>query len=82
MMTPRELWARLRTWGNRDELDAQVVAELDEHLHLLARDHERIWPTEKGQRFLNDLLETFLSGESPKPARRVISICSTGTGRP
>src|SRR3990172_2960772 len=29
---------------------------------LLERDHERVRPTERGQRFLNDLLEIFLPG--------------------
>ncbi len=39
-----------------------VLAELDraEKEGLLARDHVRAWPTEKGQRFLNALLERFL----------------------
>ena len=34
---------------------------------LLARDHLRIRPTARGQRFLNDLLEPFLPG-APRPA--------------
>lgn len=39
-----------------------VLAELDraDKEGLLARDHVRAWPTEKGQRFLNALLERFL----------------------
>ena len=41
MMNVRELWTRLTTWRNRDELDALVAAELDEHLQLLARDYEK-----------------------------------------
>ena len=49
---------------------------------LLARDHAHIRPTPRGARFLNELLETFLPGERPKPAPRVISICSPGTRRP
>jgi putative oxygen-independent coproporphyrinogen III oxidase len=47
---------------------------------LLERDHARIRPTAKGQRFLNDLLEGFLA--PAQPARRVISISSPGTARP
>jgi oxygen-independent coproporphyrinogen-3 oxidase len=38
---------------------------------LLARDWKRIRPTERGQRFLNELLETFLTAES----------CDGSTGR-
>jgi len=49
---------------------------------LLARDHARIAPTEKGRRFLNDLLEIFLEAQPPERRRRVISICSAGTARP
>jgi predicted permease len=41
MMRPAEWWARLLTWRRRDELDAQVAAEMDEHVRLLARDLER-----------------------------------------
>src|SRR5215831_10879505 len=39
-----------------------IAAELDrvESAGLLARDHQRIRPTARGQRFLNDLLEPFL----------------------
>lgn len=29
---------------------------------LIARDHEKLWPTLKGQRFLNELLQMFLPG--------------------
>jgi oxygen-independent coproporphyrinogen-3 oxidase len=49
---------------------------------LIERDHARIRPSAKGQRFLNDLLEGFLPAEGAKPAARVISISSTGTARP
>ena len=49
---------------------------------LIARDHARIAPTAKGQRFLNDLLEGFLAPRAPGPRDRVISIYSTGTARP
>jgi putative oxygen-independent coproporphyrinogen III oxidase len=34
---------------------------------LLARDHERVVPTELGRRFLNDLLQMFLPGKVPSP---------------
>ena len=39
-----------------------VSRELDEaeQRGLLARDHVRAWPTDKGRRFLNDLLQIFL----------------------
>ena len=49
---------------------------------LIERDHARIAPTPKGQRFLNDLLEGFLGPAPGKPPARVISICSPGTARP
>ncbi len=49
---------------------------------LITRDHLRIAPTRKGQRFLNDLLERFLpGGRHPAPAR-AISISPRGTSRP
>ena len=48
---------------------------------LIERDHAHIRPTERGQRFLNDLLERFLPAGPARP-RRVISICSPGTARP
>lgn len=34
---------------------------------LLTRDHQRIAPTQQGQRFLNDLLEVFLADKPAKP---------------
>ncbi len=37
---------------------------------LIARDHERICPTERGRRFLNDLLELFLPDPAAPPAGR------------
>jgi oxygen-independent coproporphyrinogen-3 oxidase len=49
---------------------------------LIERDHARIAPTPKGQRFLNDLLEGFLAAAPAKPPARVISIYSPGTARP
>jgi oxygen-independent coproporphyrinogen-3 oxidase len=45
-----------------------------ERAGLLERDHARIRPTAKGQRFLNDLLEPFLPGTQPATARATISI--------
>ena len=48
---------------------------------LIERDHARIRPTERGQRFLNELLERFLPAGPGRP-RRVISISSPGTARP
>ncbi|MEO5694439.1 MAG: radical SAM family heme chaperone HemW [Usitatibacter sp.] len=55
--------------------------EAAEKAGLLQRDHARAAPTARGQRFLNDLLETFLAAPVAAPKRRVISICSPGTGR-
>ena len=49
---------------------------------LIERDHARIAPSEKGRRFLNDLLETFLEAPPEAARRRTISICSAGTSRP
>ena len=49
---------------------------------LIERDHARIRPTARGQRFLNDLLEGFLEPSNARPAGRVISIVSPGTARP
>jgi len=49
-------------------------------LGLIARDHEWIRPTDKGRRFLNDLLERFLPGErAPRPA---IPIATAPAPRP
>jgi putative oxygen-independent coproporphyrinogen III oxidase len=48
---------------------------------LIERDHARIRPTQRGQRFLNELLERFLPVGPARP-RRVISIASPGTARP
>ena len=48
---------------------------------LIERDHATIRPTERGQRFLNELLERFLPTGPARP-RRTISISSAGTGRP
>jgi putative oxygen-independent coproporphyrinogen III oxidase len=45
---------------------------------LLERDLESIRPTLRGQRFLNELLERFLS---TTPPRKVINIVAKGTGR-
>jgi putative ABC transport system permease protein len=41
MMSPREFWQRLRTWSQRDRLDAEVASELRVHVELLARDLEK-----------------------------------------
>lgn len=53
-----------------------------ESLGLIERDHVRIGPTRKGERFLNDLLELFLPSTRPRRAAIPISISSTGTSRP
>ena len=49
---------------------------------LIERDHARIAPSEKGRRFLNDLLETFLVAPPQAARRKTISIYSAGTPRP
>jgi putative oxygen-independent coproporphyrinogen III oxidase len=58
--------------------------ELDhaERAGLIARDHEAIRPTDKGRRFLNDLLEPFLPAHAPRGIAIPISISSPGTSRP
>ena len=51
-----------------------VERELEsaERSGLLARDHLRIRPTERGRRFLNDLLQAFLpSAPRPRPLRAI-----------
>jgi oxygen-independent coproporphyrinogen-3 oxidase len=53
-----------------------------ESLRLIERDHARIAPTRKGERFLNDLLEMFLPSSRPARATIPISISSPGTRRP
>jgi putative oxygen-independent coproporphyrinogen III oxidase len=53
-----------------------------ESLGLLKRDHARIGPTRKGERFLNDLLEMFLPSQRPRRTTIPISISSPGTSRP
>ena len=49
---------------------------------LLARDHVTIRPTEKGRRFLNDLLEPFLPAPGARALAIPINISSPGTSRP
>ena len=53
-----------------------------ESLGLVRRDHARIGPTRKGERFLNDLLEIFLASPAPRRATIPISTSSPGTSRP
>ena len=62
---------------------ASIVPQLEraQAEGLIERDHARIRPTERGQRFLNELLERFLPTARGRP-RRVINICSPGTSRP
>jgi oxygen-independent coproporphyrinogen-3 oxidase len=61
-----------------------IAAELDrvEAAGLLERDHQRIRPTAKGQRFLNDLLEPFLPGHAVARPARTISISPRDTAGP
>ena len=49
---------------------------------LIARDHATIRPTEKGRRFLNDLLEPFLPVKETRGTTIPINIASPGTSRP
>jgi oxygen-independent coproporphyrinogen-3 oxidase len=53
-----------------------------ESLGLVERDHARIGPTRKGERFLNDLLELFLPAAGARRPTIPISISSPGTPRP
>ncbi len=71
---------RRRTGLEPAVIEPQLAAA--ETAGLLERDLTRIRPTEKGQRFLNELLESFLPGEGRPAPRRVISIYSAGTSRP
>jgi oxygen-independent coproporphyrinogen-3 oxidase len=71
-------------FGERTGLALNVVEPqlaAAEAAGLLERDHERIAPSPRGRRFLNDLVGKFLEPGGPKPAR-VISISSAGTARP
>jgi oxygen-independent coproporphyrinogen-3 oxidase len=57
-----------------EERTGQPVTILEKRLQqaeqagLLERDWRRVRPTARGQRFLNELLELFLSGETPSRA--------------
>jgi coproporphyrinogen III oxidase-like Fe-S oxidoreductase len=53
-----------------------------ENAGLIARDHATIRPTEKGRRFLNDLLEPFLPVKETRGTTIPINISSPGTSRP
>ena len=53
-----------------------------ERAGLLERDHATIRPTQKGQRFLNDLIEPFLPAREGRATTIPISIYSPGTPRP
>ena len=77
---PLDLFAR-RTGLPIATVEPQLAAA--ESQGLIERDHATLRPTERGRRFLNDLLEPFLApAPSPSPRARVISICSPGTSRP
>ena len=45
---------------------AARALEKAESRGLVLRDHQCIRPTELGRRFLNDLLQMFLTGEGPE----------------
>jgi oxygen-independent coproporphyrinogen-3 oxidase len=56
-----------RTFEERTGLPlASILAPLAraEALGLIERDHQTVWPTLRGQRFLNDLLQLFLAQQS------------------
>ena len=74
-----ELFTR-RTGLPLSTIEPQLKAA--EAAGLITRDHVRIAPTERGQRFLNDLLEPFLEPSPSRGAARVINIVSPGTARP
>jgi putative oxygen-independent coproporphyrinogen III oxidase len=76
---PIELFTR-RTGLALASVEPQLAAA--ERGGLIERDHAAIRPTDRGRRFLNDLLEPFLEPAPAKPARRVINISSPGTARP
>ena len=63
---------------------ATIAPQLDaaERDGLLERTLTHARPTERGQRFLNDLIERFLPDATGAKPRRVISIGSPGTPRP
>jgi putative oxygen-independent coproporphyrinogen III oxidase len=75
---PATLFAE-RTGLALSAVEAQLAAA--EAQGLIVRDHARIAPSDKGRRFLNDLLETFLAAPAER-ARRTISIYSADTPRP
>ena len=76
---PVDLFTR-RTGLPLATVEPQLAAA--ERAGLIERDHAAIRPTERGQRFLNDLLEPFLAPPPSRPAARVINISSPGTARP
>jgi len=76
---PIELFTR-RTGLALASVEPQLAAA--ERAGLIERDHAAIRPTDRGRRFLNDLLEPFLDPAPAKPAARVINISSPGTARP
>ena len=69
-----------RTGLTPDVVEPQLARA--ESAGLIERDHKRIAPSEKGRRFLNDLLEMFLEAPPGGQRRKTISICSAGTARP
>jgi oxygen-independent coproporphyrinogen-3 oxidase len=69
-----------RTGLTLDVVEPQLARA--ESAGLIERDHKRIAPSEKGRRFLNDLLEMFLEAPPGGQRRKTISICSAGTARP
>ncbi len=69
-------------FGERTGLPITVAErelEAAENAGLLERDHMRIRPTARGQRFLNDLLQIFLPAASPPRPVRAIRISAPPT---
>jgi oxygen-independent coproporphyrinogen-3 oxidase len=49
---------------------------------LVERDHAHVRPTDRGRRFLNELMQRFLPARAPRARTIPISTSSPGTSRP
>ena len=75
----------LELFTMRTSLPVNVVTpELDRAAAegLVVRDHAHVRPTEKGRRFLNELMQRFLPTRAPRARTIPISTSSPGTSRP
>jgi putative oxygen-independent coproporphyrinogen III oxidase len=61
-----------------------LTAELDraQKEGLVERDHAHVRPTDRGRRFLNELMQRFLPARTPRARTIPISTSSPGTSRP